>query len=360
MTSSLVIAALSLLPMNAEISDSWTVSSSLNSLSYVENNSIYDFVKSNESDYQSGENAFTFNEFNLTSQYKNFSISYFSRYEWFFDYSKDTMALYGTTVNGTLIDTDKVYDLNLDVHHLNAEGIRLAYLYQLKDINLYFAASYLKGRELIEGNATGEVELTGSCGDGLECYAGDLDLSYGYSEDALFDRKVNAPKSKYGYGFDIGADWVISEKLFASIYIQDLLAAVVWDDAPYTDASATTATTTVENGKYKIDPVITGFEGSGDYKQTLPTKYNLLFSYQLTEQNLIYTQGFYSFGSTLFHLGYRFQHMESTYGLKLYPVEGAIGVEFKNKYLDISITSEPFDYQDTEIFAFKFGVTIPL
>jgi len=55
MPTSLAVAALSLLPMNAEMPDSWVVSSSFNSLSYIENNSIYDFVKGKQSNYKTGE-----------------------------------------------------------------------------------------------------------------------------------------------------------------------------------------------------------------------------------------------------------------------------------------------------------------
>ena len=360
MPISLAVAALSLLPMKAEMSDSWVVSSSFNSLSYIENNSIYDFVKGKESNYKIGENAFTFNEFSLSSQYKNFSVSYFSRYEWFLDYSKDTMELYGTTVNGTLIDVDRNYDLDLNVEHISMEGVRLAYIYELDDVNLYFAGAYLKGRELLVGSADGQASLTGSCGDGFECYSGDLDVSYTYSEDALFDRNVDAPKSIYGYSFDFGVDWIINKNWFGSIYIQDLLSEILWEQSPYTDASATTATTTIDDGKYKIDPVISGFEGNADYKQILPIKYNVLISYQFTPEHLTYIQGFHSFGSTLLHMGYRFQHEGALYGLKFYPIERAVGIEFKNNYVNISITSESFDYQDTALFEFKFGVSIPL
>ncbi|MGB5445269.1 MAG: hypothetical protein WBM99_07150 [Psychromonas sp.] len=360
MPSSLAVAALTLLPMSIQSSDDWIINSSLYSLSYVENNSIYDFVKGKESDYKSGENAFTFNEFSLGAQYNNFSFSLFSRYEWFLDYSEDTMEFYGTTVNGTLIEADRKYNLDLDVQHINTEGFRLAYMHQLNEINLYFAASYLKARELLVGGANGQASLKESCGDGFECYTGDLDLSYTYSEDIIFDRNVDAPKSLYGYSFDIGGDWIINDSWFGSIYIQDLFSEILWDKSPFTDASATTATTTIDDGKYKIDPVITGYEGNENYKQTLPIKYNVLLSYQFTPQHSTYIRGFHSYGATLFHLGYRFQHLGSLYGLKLYPLEGAVGVEFKNKYIDISIASESFDYQDAELFEFKFAVTVPL
>ena len=86
----------------------------------------------------------------------------------------------------------------------------------------------------------------------------------------------------------------------------------------------------------------------------------MLISYQFDSQHSTYLQGFHSYGATLFHLGYRFQCLGALYGLKLYPIEGAVGVEFKNKYINIGITSNPFDYQHSEVLEFKFGVSIPL
>ena len=110
----------------------------------------------------------------------------------------------------------------------------------------------------------------------------------------------------------------------------------------------------------KFDPMITGYEGNDNYKQTLPIKYNMLVNFQFNTQHATYIQAFHSYGATLFHLGYQLQDLDSLYGLKLYPLEGAVGLEFKNEYVDIGFVSKPFDYQDSEVLEFKFSVAIPL
>ena len=359
MSSTLIVAALTLLPINADFSDEWMLSSSISSLSYVENNSIYDFVKGKESNYKVGNSAFSVNEVNSTAQYKNMSISVFYRNEWFLDYSKNTMTLYGATTNGELIDSGKDYDLDLSINHLSANGIRLGYLHQFNPVNFYVAGSYLNAKTLITGDVQGHVALTESCGDSFECYSGELDLSYHYSEDELFDRDVNKPKSIYGYSFDVGADWLISDEWFASFFIQDLFSEILWDQAPITNATATTATTVIVDGKYKIDPVITGKEGNENYKQRLAIKYNTLVSYQVAAQHSTYVQVFHANGATLTHLGYHFQQERYLYGLKYYPLEEALGVEFKNKYLGFNITSKPFAHEETELLEFNFSLSIP-
>ena len=359
MSPTLIVAALTLLPINTDLPDKWVLASSLSSLSYVENNSIYDFVKGNESNYQVGESAFSINEINSTAQYKNISVSVFYRNEWFLDYSKDTMALYGATTNGKLIDSGKSYDLDLKADHFTAQGIKLGYLHQFNHFNFYFSAAYIDAQTLLTGDAKGNLVLSENCGDGLECYTGDLDLSYYYSEDELFDRRVNKPKSLYGYSFDLGFDWLITEKWFTSLYIQDLYSEILWDQAPITTATATTATTTIVDGKYKIDPVITGKESNENYKQMLLVKYNMLVSYQVNSQHSTYAQVFHANGVTLTHLGYYFQQDDQLYGLKYYPLEEALGVEFKNKYVGFNITSKPFAYEETELFEFNFSLSIP-
>ncbi|WP_394246329.1 hypothetical protein [Vibrio profundi] len=359
MLSSFALTTLSLLPISVNPSSDWQVNTQISSLSYTENNSVYDFVKGNESDYQPGENAFTYDEFSISAQYQGFALSLFYRYEWFLDYSEDAMELYGTTVNGTLIDPNRTYNLSLKTSHINTEGIRLAYMHQFEKVNFYVASAYLKAKELMDGEANGYAELTGSCGDGLECYTGELDLSYTYSEDELFDRQVDAPKSLYGYTFDLGLDWAMSDSWYASLYVQDVFSEILWDESPYTDANATTSTSKVVDGKVKIEPTITGYEGNEDFKQRLPTKYQMALSYQFEPQHLAYLKGFHAYGATLLHVGYQYQFSGSVWGIKLYPEQEALGLEFQHRYMNFSIASKPFDYQESEVIELSLGFQFP-
>lgn len=360
MLISATAASLSLIPFYTMQSQGADVYTSINSIAYAENNSAYYLIKGKETDYSRGESAFTFNEFAIGTRYKNISFSLISRYEWFLGFSKDTMELYGTTVNGTLIDSGKRYDLALKTNHIKTDGFRIAYHYDgFKRVNLYAAASYLKARELMVGETSGWASLTGDCGDGFECYSGNVDLSYTYTEDKLFDRITDAPQSVYGYSFDLGFDWKITDNLMTSLYVQDVYSEVLWDESPFTDANATTATSVVDDGKIKINPVITGFEGNKDYKQKLPVKYNALLGY--THQvHTAYIQGFQSYDTTLVHLGYQYQTGKSQYKFKLYPVEQALGVEYINSIFNIALTSDSFDYQEASILEIKLGVSIPL
>ena len=359
MLTSFSVAALSLIPFNSMNDDVLTVYTSLNSMTYVENNSAYNLIKGKESNYKPAESAFTFNEVSIGTKYKNISFSVFYRYEWFLSFSEDTMELYGTTVNGGLIDSDRTYNLALETNHIQSEGLRIGYQYNMNSVNLYAAASYLNAKKLMVGDSSGSASLTGSCGDDLKCYSGNLNLSYTYTEDELFSRDIDAPESLYGFSFDVGADWKINQHWLASVFIQDIYSEVLWDESPFTDAHATTATSVVKGGKVKIDPMITGFEGNEDYKQRLPVKYNGLIGY-MDGYHAAYLQGFHSYGATLVHLGYQYQDSGSAYKIKLYPIQKAVGIEYVHSIFNVAITSDSFDYQKSSILELKLGISIAL
>lgn len=360
MLMSAAAASLSLIPFYSASSQGLDVYTSINAIAYAENNSAYHLIKGTETTYNRSESAFTFNEFAIGTRYKNISFSLISRYEWFLGFTKDTMELYGTTVNGTLIEPDKRYDLDLKTNHIKTDGFRIAYHYDgFEGINLYGAASYLKARELMVGETSGWASLTGDCGDGFECYSGNLDLSYTYTEDKLFDRQTNAPESLYGYSFDLGVDWQLTDSVFTSLYVQDVYSEVLWDQSPFTDAQATTATSVIEDGKIKIEPVITGYEGNRDFKQRLPVKYNALLGYS-RQAHTGYIQGFQSYDTLLVNLGYQYRAGQSQYLFKYYPLEQAFGIAYKSSIFDLALTSDSFDYQKTSILEIRLGFSIPL
>ena len=356
----MAVASMTLLPINTGNNHNTDVFTHLSSMSYAENNSAYHLTKGHEVPYKRGESAFTSNEFSIGTRYKNFALSYIYRYDWFLRFTEDTMEYYGTTVNGTQATEGKNYNIDLKVNHLLSEGLRLAYIHELSNANLYVAASYLKAREMMEGELSGYISRTGDCDTSSDCYSGDLSLDYTYSEDVLLDRVADMPTSKYGYSFDIGADWQINDDWYSSVYIQDLFSKIVWEEAPYTTASATTSRTVVVDGYYKVKPAVRGYEGNENYRQTLPTKYNALLGHQFNPAHSAYLQGYYCYGSLVAHLGYQYFSGNSAYRLKLYPLQEAVGIEYKHSFFNFAYTSKLFDFEESELAELKIGVTIPI
>jgi hypothetical protein len=351
---------MSLLPIQPSERHDVDVFTHIDVLAYAENNSVYHLSKGHEVDYKRAESAFTSNEFAIGTRYKNFALSYIYRYDWFLRFTEDTMEYYGSTVNESLATPNKTYDISLEVNHINTEGLRLAYVNEYNSTQFYVAASYLKARELMEGDLVGDVTLSGSCANDINCYTGDLYLDYTYSEDVLLDRKVAKPSSIYGYSLDFGFDWQITPRLITSLYIKDLISEIKWDNAPFTTANVTTNTTAIRDDRYEVKLASgSGYEGNKDYTQTLPVKYNARVSYQLSNNQHAYLQGFYAYNALLLYTGYQYTYNDTAYGIKLYPMQEAIGLEVNHSVLSFSVTSKPFDYQESELLELMLGINIP-
>ncbi len=349
---------LSLLPYQMP-TEHGQVSTQINTLSYAENNSVYDLLQGNASYFSESENAFTFNEVALTTQYRGFSFSLFQRYEWFLNYSRDTLPFYGTTENGTFIEQNRTYNLQLNAVKLDAQGLRFAYLYPISQFRFYAAASYYQANSFLDGTIKGNVSKNDTCINERDCYFGKLDLSYFYTEDVLLGRNTSKPNSLYGFGVDAGADWSINERLSISLLIQDAYSKIVWENAPYTKATATTATSIVTDGYVKLNPAISGVEKNKTYTQHLPTKTTLQASYIYNLSHQLSATTFYAYGASITHLSYQYHQENSLYGFKLYPLESAIGINYSNQYIDFGVSSNPFELNKSELYAFHFGLRIP-
>ena len=349
---------LSLLPYQLPV-ENWQLSTQLSSLSYAENNSVYDLMKGNMSEYSESESAFTFNEVALSAQYQEFSVSLFKRYEWFLDFSQDTMPFYGSTVNGTHIEPNKTYDLDLNASHFDSEGIRFSYLYSAQKFRLYAAASYYQPNSFLDGNISGYVSRKEDCKSATNCYSGQLDLSYFYTEDLLLGRTTPKPVSLYGFGIDIGGDWSVNDNWLLSLLIRDVYSEIVWENAPYTIATAKTATSTVVDGHVKLDPTISGIEKNRTYTQHLASKTALRAEYTYNPSHSLSATAFYAYGASLINLGYQYHNTNAVYGFTLSPLEEAIGVNYKNRYINISATANPFDFKKSELYGFNIGFIVP-
>lgn len=349
---------LSLLPYQIP-AENWQLSAKLSSLSYAENNSVYDLMKGHTSEYSESESAFTFNEVALFAQYQEFSVSLFKRYEWFLNFSFDTMPFYGSTVNGTHIEPNRTYDLELDATHFGSEGVRISYLYSAQKFRLYTAASYYQPSAFLDGNISGYVSRKEDCKSEADCYIGQLDLSYFYTEDVLLGRTTSKPVSLYGFGLDIGGDWEVNDNWLLSLLIRDIYSEIVWENAPYTIATAKTATSTVVDGHVKLDPTISGIEKSRTYTQRLSSKTAFRAQYTYDLSHIISATAFHAYGASLFNLGYQYQNANAIYGLTLSPLEDAIGVNYKNKFISFSFTANPFDFKKSELYELSIGLNIP-
>jgi hypothetical protein len=285
-------------------------------------------------------------------------VSLFQRYEWFTKYSGDTMDLYGRTTNGLDLENLRHYQIDLSAQHFNASGLRLGYTQSLGQFAFYAAGSLLSGSDMMAGTISGDALLNSTCGDSFDCYTGDLELDYFYSEDAIFGRKTSKPRSVYGYTFDVGASWT-NERWHVSGFIQDVFSEIAWENAPYTTANATTATVEEKNGKVKLNPVITGYEGNDYFLQSLPKKYSSTIAFAVTPRSTVHIDGFHSYGATVGNIGYLFAKHQMLWGAKYYPLQQVLGASIAHKYFSISAAANPFDLNSSEIIELSASFRYP-
>ncbi|MBW1769148.1 MAG: hypothetical protein JRJ65_19155, partial [Deltaproteobacteria bacterium] len=103
----------------------------------------------------------------------------------------------------------------------------------LESLDCTLGLSYLRADHLIDGFINGNATIINDSDYDFEARVG-----YYYSEDILFDRKVNEP---IGRGFSIDAEftWLIENSTLIEMQVRDLFARIYWEDSPYTTGKAT-------------------------------------------------------------------------------------------------------------------------
>ena len=108
------------------------------------------------------------------------------------------------------------------------------------------------------------------------------DVNYAYSDDILFERELTEKVVGYGGALDLAFDWQLSANWQNHTEFRDLLAALWWKNAPYTEAVAySDRQHTSDSGYTTWDPLVSGTEKNySTYRQTLPVRIDTQFIYQ--------------------------------------------------------------------------------
>ncbi len=196
-----------------------------------------------------------------------FSLGYLYRRDYDIRFSTDTASVYYRSENKLPMDGQRDYDLELRAHSFEAKGLRLRRCGQ--DVfgggsKGCLGLSFFTTRALLDGELRGTARASDD-GTGV-AYTAEVD--YFYTEDHLFDRRVNAPMGQ-GYAVDVSLSGTVA-KLRYTLDVRDLLARLHWDEAPFTTAVARSSQDTYdEQGRWRIAPAVSGVEGYRDHVQRL-------------------------------------------------------------------------------------------
>ncbi|WP_024873237.1 hypothetical protein [Tolumonas lignilytica] len=240
--------------------------------------SVMDTLHGWKGEHQRGEKQYIYSWFETGAKLNNWGLGVLYRRDYALNFSGDTAELYGAVRNNENLPIGRTYDVNLKAHAITAKGLRLSWENEWQPtFKTTVGLSFLQGSYLIEGNLNGTATATGA-----KEYEYNANVDYAYSDDLLFDRVLTEQLTGYGGALDFAFDWHPTEQWHNHTEVKDLLAAIWWKDAPYTQAVAySDRQHTSSSGYTTWAPLISGTEKNyGTYRQTLPLRFDTQWIYQ--------------------------------------------------------------------------------
>jgi hypothetical protein len=305
------------------------------------------------SDYAGGKRSFTHNNWESGVRFKQFKLATIARYDYVLSYTQDVAELIYADKNSKQIETNREYDLYLDVLHARSYGFKFGYSFSLlPSLTMGVDVSALKLTSFMDGKITGNILV------GDDSYDGDIFLDYVYSQDKLLDRIADKP-SGYGYAVDVRWDFQVNDHLSIDAEVLDLLSQIKIDRAPFTTAGATSNRVNLDaNGRIDVKPALTVNESYRKHTLKLPQRLSLEGRYLL---------------SNAYELGARFDRYENTtYNSLLFTMPfddkqllqtafdfrtEALTLGWQNEYWRCAITSNQFDITKARTFGLSFSFT---
>ncbi|WP_455210867.1 hypothetical protein [Kaarinaea lacus] len=325
----------------------------MDTFNYSEPYSIHNAIYGEEESFVRGDTVLTHNWGEMGVTYKNFGIGYVHRYDTDLQFSEDTAEFYHLINNRKPLPEGREFDLRLNAKQYRTEGIRLSYTFELvKKTRLAIGLSYLKGLELTDGSAQGNATILDQ-GD----YDFQFDVDYYYSKDFLFERKVDSPQGQ-GYSLDFYFDWAITQSLNFKLRGIDVVGKLYWENAPNTTATATSAFKEYDRYGYVIyQPVLSGYESNYNFTQKLKAQYKAIVDYEMNSKLALLGQAYSFYAENFYQVGlrYSFDATMNMRALYMFDTE-ALSIGYEMKYVNFLITSDSFNVDQTNTFAFSLNI----
>lgn len=287
-----------------------------------------------------GHFAFTHNQIEVGQQQGNIELSYFLRYDYFVEFSRDTAELAYLLRNDLPLPDNKTYDVDLRANHIFAQGIAAAYRFEFQEmLSGKIKLNYLNVSKTKDGS------LRGLLTSQEDSYNANLHLDYGYTEDTLLDRPKNA-KTGHGVSLDLDLFWQASDKLTLGLQARDMLSWIRFSKLTYTTADADTNNVSFdEDGRISTKPAVIGVEGFRNQTQKLPHRYSASAKYFINQSDYLRAETF-SYNRNVFpRLAYGRQFSEITTQLEYDFRSKALGLAFTGKYLSLKLRSDDLDWE---------------
>lgn len=234
-------------------------------------------------DFESGDRQWSWNWLEMGVQWGHFSLGYLWREEYDLRFSPDTAELYWRTANQLDLAPNTDYEIDLRARHFQASGLRFAFrnhhAFTVMALDYQLGFARFEAQDLIDGRLVGRGRTINN-----RDYDYVAELNYHYSEDRLFERQVEAP-SGTGYAVDLALQAEYRQHRL-SVVATDLVGAIYWRDAPYTEGTLNSDNKRYDaSGYVRVNPTLSGYEGvSDEFRQPLQTRITADYDYAVSDR----------------------------------------------------------------------------
>ena len=265
------------------------------------------------------------------------------------NFDSETADLYYTVENNQSLIAGQQYQLDLDAYRYRGAGVRVNRHFEpTPTLQLSAGTSLFVASNIMDGSLTGSAKANAD--DDYEYF---ITGDYLYSEDVLFGRKNLDKPTGLGLSLDLSLDWQPNPQWHATASIKDLAGAIFWKDVPYTEATANSATTSIdESGFTQVNPVLTGFEGYQDsHTQRLKPTIDLRLDYQARENSPAVSLKYKHIDSlNLFALGGSRAVGRGKLALHYWPQIETLEADYQGKKLGVSMAIDDMDISEARTF----------
>lgn len=333
---------------------SWRVYTRASTDAYSESVSLHAIGNHLDDELKSGDASFIHAWAEVGMQRDGLSFGVFTRYDWKTRYTPDTLTLIHLSENDEAVPAGD-YEVNLDVNHLRASGIRLAWTFApVEHTRVTLGASWLNASYLIDGSIDASVDIATN---GTVTGAGSF--SQFYSHDYLLGRQVTEPDGS-GATIDLAleANW---KKVDVTLSVQDLFSQIKWRNAPATRGQFDSATTNTVGGQLVVTPLLSAFEYNAKHTQRLPAITRFTARVPVSERASVGVAALYTQGVTLPRLTGRMSlrpglAIDASYETSMQ----AFGIGIETRWLRISWLADTLDPKQARLMQVSLDFHIEL
>ena len=308
-----------------------------------------------DGEFYGGETQWSYNWAELGYRYKAWSLSAIYRRDFWLDFTADAAELYYRTKHRLDLQTGRRYEVDIAVSGFSARGVRAAWRHSFRPgLKLAVGVSLFNAADLLEGRLQGHATAIGEKDYSYAAY-----VDYTYDKDRLFDRQVEAPDG-LGASLDVRLAYAPTPRLTLRATAVDLLGAIRWKDAPYTQAIATSNRKGYdEEGYVVVAPAISGIEGyHSSYSQKLQPRLHLQAEQAFAKRLSASLHYRYQFGLGVFGLGAKTPWQEGFLGLIAWPQLAALGFQVRRYGVDFGLTLDSLNSRDARTLWVNIGINV--